>query len=197
MNYEEIKPLKEETIVVGSKINLVPFSDTHLQDIKYLKWLHDYEIIKHLNLPSYVANPVTFEEVKSYIENMKKSKNNLFFAIETKEGNFIGTFKIGPIDWHTKNVNLGIMIGDKSSWGKGIASEAFSIAIDFCFQKLKMHKITGGCMEPNIGMKKIFERLGFKEEGCFREQDFLEEKYHHHLHYGLLRKEYEKLKANY
>lgn len=177
--------------ISGKKVKIVPFTEKHLHSPEYLRWLHDCETIKFLNLPEY-HTPVPFEKVEQYIKNMIESKNNLFCALHTIEDNkFIGTFKIGPIDWHAKNVNLGIMIGDKESWGKGIATEAFLFAIKFCFEELEMHKITGGCMEPNIGMCKVFEKLGFKEEGRFREQDFLEGKYSDHLHYGLLKEEYE------
>src|SRR3989344_5039911 len=108
----------------GNKVNIVLFTKKHLYEPEYLSWLHDYETIKFLNLPEY-HTPVSFEKVEQYIKNMIESKNHIFCALHDYENNrFIGTFKIGPIDWHAKNVNLGIMIGDKSFWGKGIAKEA-------------------------------------------------------------------------
>jgi len=187
---ENIEELKKKEII-GKRVRLVPFADQHLEGPNYLNWLHDHEIIKFLNLPSYLEKAVQFEEVKNYVKTKKDNKNEFFLAIETnKEKKFIGTFKIGPIDWHAKHVNLGILIGDKNYWGKGVASETFTLAIDFCFNELGMHKIIGGCMEPNVGMRTVFEKFDFKTEGVFKEQDFLEDKYYDHYHYGLLRKEY-------
>ena len=186
----KIEGIKKK-IIIGTKVTLVPFTNNHLHNPHYLAWLKDYETIKHLNLPRYLEK-VSFEEVKAYVNDINSSVNNLFFAIETLSNNqFIGTFKIGPIDWYAQNANLGILIGDRSYWGKGIASDIFSAAIRFCFEELKMHKIVGGCMGPNVGMKRVFEKLGFKQEGCFHEHDFLEGKYYNHLYYGLLRTEYE------
>ncbi|MFX0133223.1 MAG: GNAT family N-acetyltransferase [Candidatus Hodarchaeota archaeon] len=189
LNQTDISKFRNNILFCES-VNLIPFDEKHFNNPCYLDWLHDHEIIKYLNLPSYLQKPVSFEEIKTYVDDLNKSNNVLFYAIETKEGKFIGTCKIGPIDWHAKNVNLGILIGDKSYWRKGIAKEVFSIAIDFCFNELKMNKVTGGCMEPNTGMRKVFEKLGFKEEGCFREQDFLENKYWNHYHYGLFKHEF-------
>jgi len=46
-------------------------------------------------------------------------------------------------------------------------------------------------MEPNSGMRRVFEKFGFVVEGRFREQDFLEGKWCDHLHFGLLKKEWD------
>ena len=181
---------KSKLVITGKRIKLVYFSKKYLNNPNYLKWLRDYEVIKYINRPEYVES-VTSEDIKAYVERLEKSENDIFFAIVTADGNeFIGTFKICYIDWYTKRAELGIMVGDKDYWGKGIATEAFSIAINFLFNKLNFHKIVGGCMESNIGMRKVFEKLGFKEEGHFREQDFFEDKYTGHFHYGLLKEEY-------
>src|SRR3989338_5024593 len=187
---ENIEQLKKNINLVGQKINLVPFTHKHLHDQNYLLWLQDYQAIRLLNLPDYLEK-VPFEKVETYVQSMLASQNNIFCAIVTKEGKFIGTFRIGVIDWHAQNVNLGILIGDKNSWGKGIAQEAFSLALPYCFDTLRMHKIVGGCMQENIAMRKVFLNLGFKEEAFFRDQDFLEGKYQSHYHFGLLREEYE------
>ena len=188
---DNFQNLKQNLKIEGNRIRLVSFTEKHLHDSHYLSWLHDYDVIKYLNLPSYLAHKVSFDEVKAYVESALRSDNLLFLAMETSEGKFIGTFKIGPIDWHAKNVNLGVLIGDRASWGKGICTEAFEMAIKFCFEELEMHKIVGGCMEPNSGMRRVFEKFGFVVEGRFREQDFLEGKWCDHLHFGLLKKEWD------
>ena len=190
---EKILSYNQRTII-GKTVKLIPFTETHLRNPNYLSWLHDYEVIRYLNLPAYVKKPVSFEEVKNYVRSIIANESTFFYAVETLDNQFIGTFKIGHIDWHAKNVNLGIMIGDKNYWGKGIGKELFSIAIEFCFSELEMHKVYGGCMGPNISMRTVFLSLGFKEEGCFRERDFFENKFSDHFHYGLLRQEYLKQK---
>ncbi len=186
---------KKEAIIRGRRVVLVPFSEKHLHSGFYLSWLRDYETIKYLNLPAYLEKAVTFEELEAYVDSLRRSQNNLFFAVESleegSEGKFIGTCKIGPIDFYAKHVNLGILIGNKEFWGRGLATEIFALAIEYCFEELEMFKIIGGCMGPNVGMRKVFEKLGFKEEGVFRKQDFLEGEYHDHYHFGLFREEFE------
>ncbi|MEW5896121.1 MAG: GNAT family protein [Nanoarchaeota archaeon] len=190
---EEIKKYKG-TSLQGTTLRLVPFTTKYLYLPQYLEWLRDPEVVRYIYRPAYLMQPVSFSEVKEYVESAINSTTLLFMTIETlPEKKFIGTFKIGPIDWWAKNVNLGIMIGDKSYWGKGLAQEAFSLAIKFCFEEMKMHKVWGGCMGANIGMQRVFEKLGFKKEGCFRDSDFQEGQYFNHLYYGLLKNEYHQL----
>lgn len=181
---------KDELRIEGERINLVPFSEKHLNDPSYLNWLRDKEVMKFINRPEYLEKEISFEEVKDYVDKVRKSKRDIFFAIETKEGDFIGTFKIGAINWHLKIADLGIAIGDRSYCGKGLAHEAYKLAVDYCFNVLGFRKLVGGCTEPNLGMIKIFEKTGFEREGFRKEHDFIEGKYVGHLIFGLLKKEF-------
>lgn len=184
--------MKMNNIPAGKRIVLRLFTEKHLNSKEYISWLRDYDVVKFINRKEYLM-PIDFEQVKSYVEGIFKSNTNYLFAIELKEGNkFIGTFKFGRLDWVTRTVDLGILIGDKDYWGKGIAKEVYELAIDFCFTKLGLRKVVAGCTEPNIGMRKVLKKLGFIQEGCLREQDFIEGKYVHHYVFGLLKEEYKK-----
>jgi RimJ/RimL family protein N-acetyltransferase len=57
------------------------------------------------------------------------------------------------------------MIGDKKYWGKGFASRAIKIVLNFAFTKLKVAKITAGSDEHNIGSQKALIKAGFRLEG--------------------------------
>ena len=48
------------------------------------------------------------------------------------------------------------MIGDKSSWGKGYASEVINVISRYAFRSLNVNKLTAGAISPNIGVIKAF-----------------------------------------
>jgi len=122
---------------------------------------------------------------------MWESTSDIFFAIYiTEENKFIGTLKIGSINELTKTADIGIIIGDKSEWGKGYATDAISLAVSYCFNDLKLRKVTSGLMELNPAMNRVFLKLGFVEEGRFRKQDFLENKYWDHVYLGCFKNEF-------
>ena len=82
----------------------------------------------------------------------------------------IGNIKLGPINIHHNCAEIGLIIGDKDSWGKGLASRAISIVTQFGFNQLKLAKLSAGCYENNIGSKKAFEKSGYQVEGFLKNQ---------------------------
>ena len=113
----------------------------------------------------------TLDILKIYIEKISKDPDTLFLAIIRKDTDkHIGNIKLGPVDWHHRVGDIGIMIGDKSSWGKGYAGEAISLLCDFAFNTLKLYKLEAGAYENNLGSIKAFLKVGFIEEGRQRKR---------------------------
>lgn len=170
---------------------LVPFGERHLYDENYLKWLRDYDVIKTINRLDYVITPVKFEEVKQYYEAVTNSKVDIFWALYYKqEDSFIGTVRISKIDRHAGTADVGILIGDKTKWGKGIATDALYTVCKYLFEELETRKLTAGTMAINPAMIRVFEKLGFKQEGVFRKQDRFEDSYCDHIYLGCFRDEF-------
>jgi RimJ/RimL family protein N-acetyltransferase len=79
-------------------------------------------------------------------------------------GKLIGCAGFVDLDLKNNNAEIGYWLGEKY-WGKGIMSEAVFAIIKYGFDNLKLHKIYGKHISENINSKRIFEKLGFKEEG--------------------------------
>ena len=56
-------------------------------------------------------------------------------------------------------------MGNKKEWGKGYAKEASNLVISYCFEQLKLHKITLGVIEDNLSAVNLYKKLNFKFEG--------------------------------
>ncbi len=176
--------------LVGSRCYLKEFSKENLYDQKYFSWLRDIEVVKYLYRIEYLI-PIQFEKIESYVQSLWKSENDCFFAIYTKETNeFIGTLKIGHINWRSGVADLGIMIGEKKYWGKGIATDALKIALNYSFNILGLRKITAGTPEINKGFIKCAEKVGFKKEGILRKQLYLSGEFVDHILFGILKEEF-------
>ena len=65
---------------------------------------------------------------------------------------------------------MGLLIGDKSYWGKGYATEAIGLVSSYAFETLNLFKVTAGCYEGNVGSLKAFLKDDFKEEGRLHKQ---------------------------
>lgn len=177
-------------LLTGKLSYLRTFDDVHLNDPSYMQWVRDYNVIKTLNKIDYLR-PVSFEEVKRYCNNIAQSTTDMFFAVyESKANNFIGTLRVSKINWHNRVADIGIMIGSKGHWGKGIASDSIQIICRYLFDQCGLRKLTAGFMAVNPAMGKAFSKVGFKIEGALREQDYFEGKYVDHIYMGCFSNEF-------
>ena len=151
----------------GEKVYLRPVTLSDATE-EYVNWLNDKEVNQYLESR---FTRYTLDNVKDYIKKASADPKYLFLAIIRKDNNkHIGNIKLGPIDWHHKFSNLGIMIGDKDSWGKGYATEAERIISDYALDVLKLHKIICGFYADNLGSLKSILRAGFHIEGVLKNQ---------------------------
>ena len=127
----------------------------------YLSWLNDDKVMKGI-----VSSGYDLTNLKSYVKDKIANKNTHFFAIITKSNNLhIGNIKLDFHDSKSNLSELGILIGNKNYWGKGIAKEACNLVVDFGFRKLNLRKIFLAVFENNIPAIKLYKSLGFKTEG--------------------------------
>lgn len=173
----------------GEKIELREFTFENLKDQNYFRWLRDKDVVKSIGRIEYLTN-LNFDNVEKYINELINSDNNCLFAIYTKKGNFIGTIKIGHINWRTNVGDVGIMIGDKKYWGRGIAKDAINLIINYSFEYLSLRKLTSGCASSNEAMVKVFEKTGFSIEATLKKNLLISGKYDDHILFGLLKDEY-------
>lgn len=142
---------------------------------EYVNWLNDKEINQFLEV-RFIKH--TRADLRTYIGKVIKNPNTLFWAIVRKDTDrHIGNIKLGPIDWNHRIGDIGIMIGDKNSWGKGFATEVIRLISDYAFKTLKLHKLTAGAYANNVGSIKAFLKLGFFEEGRRKKHVLCDGKY--------------------
>ena len=157
--------------ISGRIAHAVPFSEQHLRDPAYLSWLHDPEVVRTIGRADYVAAPVPFGEVKTYCKQLMSSDKDLFLALyHTADNRFVGTLKAGHIDWDRGMADIGIMIGEKDYWGRGLATDAIGALSLHLFDALGLRRLTAGAMSVNSAMVKAFEKLGYRREGVLRSQ---------------------------
>ncbi|MGL4363949.1 MAG: GNAT family N-acetyltransferase [Bacteroidales bacterium] len=157
----------------------------------YLSWLNDEEITKGLLTGYY---PSTMEELQKFLQGVIHNPNAVMFAICDKiTHQHIGNIKIDKFDWIGRTCELGILIGDKNYWGKGVGKEACSLVIQYAFHKLNFRKVLLTVYENNPAAIKLYQKLGFVMEGTLRKHIFVEGEYIDKHFMGLFQEEF---KAN-
>lgn len=177
----------------GTKVCLLPFKRRHLEDPRYMAWLRDYQVMRFIGRPEYFQ-PFGFEMVRDYIESLWKNPYSSFFAVHDRTDDaFVGTAKLNYLDEagkETRTADVGIMIGERSRWGHGLAGSAVQTACTHAFVDLEARKLTAGANASNPAVIRLFERLGFVEEGRLRRKLLVEDNYHDHVLLGCFKEEY-------
>lgn len=163
-----MKKLRNSDLFIqGKRIFLRTIKESDINR-KYLKWMHDQQVNQYLEIR---FEKWSKSKIKKYIKDIKNNPAYLFLAIIFKEGDkHIGNVKIGPINRIHKFAEIGIIIGEKEFWGKGLATEAIKLVTDYCFNNLGLYKLTAGAYKNNAGSIKVFKKSGFKIEGIRKMQ---------------------------
>lgn len=145
-------------------------------------WDIDLETQKHMPEPKNRAEDLSFQY--KYIEECKSDENGYYWSIETKDGITIGTISLFEINEHHKSADLGIVIGDKEYWGKGVATEVINTLVDHAFGNLNIERISAEVEEENLPMKKVLIKTGFEQDGLFKNARVKNGKRINVLHFG-------------
>ena len=134
---------------------------------EYVEWLNNKEINQYLE-SRYSKHSIA--TVSQYIMEIKESEDVYLFGIFSKEnGIHIGNIKLGPVNSIYGRAEIGLLIGDRSYWGKGLGAQAIGIICDYAKNDLGLHKVEAGCYAENIGSLKAFEKAGFIVEGRLKD----------------------------
>jgi ribosomal-protein-alanine N-acetyltransferase len=174
----------------GATVFLRPLERSDLNQ-RYLGWLNDPEITRYTEIGTF---PSTAEDLENYYRAISGSRNDVMLAIvDKRSGEHVGNVKLGPIHWIHRSGTLGILIGEKEFWGKGVGLEATRLMVEYGFERLNLHRIDLGVFAEHEAAIHCYEKAGFKIEGRMREDLFQDGEYKDRLWMGLLRSEYEPL----
>jgi RimJ/RimL family protein N-acetyltransferase len=97
-----------------------------------------------------------------------RCRSALYFAVWDKlQREYIGEVGVKDIVWSIPKGDLGYFVVRKAE-GKGMATEAVSLLVEFAFDVLHMRKLQIRCAADNVRSRRGAERCGFTYEGLLR-----------------------------
>lgn len=154
----------------------------------YLRWMNDPEVTRFLETR---YRPNSIESIQEYIRSVSSSPNDIFCAmVQKSDHRHIGNIRLGPMDWLHRRATIGILLGEKDCWGKGYATEAFTMMLRHAFNTMNLNKVVASVYGDNGGSAKALLKSGFREEGRRRAQYFMDGQYVDTIEFGALRDEF-------
>lgn len=144
----------------------------------------DLEFIRELiNDPAVEATivgwvlPLSAKDEQDWYRGFHNSNKEIRYMVETVNGETIGTTGLTDMDWKNGRCKgAGIRISPQVQ-SKGYASEAYTMMLDYAFNQLRFHKVSGSALETNKASLRFMEKVGYKVEGVLRDHVFKNGKY--------------------
>jgi RimJ/RimL family protein N-acetyltransferase len=92
----------------------------------------------------------------------------LVLGIET-DGALVGQIQAYRAQLPPGVFGIGIELFDQDDRGKGYGTEAVAMLVRHLFDREEARRVEGGTTPENAGMRHMFERVGFLEEGVQRQ----------------------------
>jgi len=144
--------------IIGNNIYLRELEESDASQ-KYCDWLNNPIVNKYLE-----TRESSIKELKKYIKEKNEEVNCKFFGIfDIENDNHIGNIKLEPIDFNKKFAILGILIGDKNYWSKGIGYESARLLLDYAFNELNLDSLELGVISEQLSAINLYEKIGFKK----------------------------------
>lgn len=172
-------------ILKGELIDLVSIEISDVNET-YLSWLNDKSVMKGIATSGYTLN-----SLRDYVKEKISHESTVFKKIIFKENNLhIGNVKLDFHDGAANTSELGILIGEKEYWGKGLATEACRLILNYAFHVQGLRKVWLAVYENNPGAKFLYEKIGFRVEGCMRKHVFSDGLYLDKYIMGIFKEEF-------
>lgn len=112
-------------------------------------------------------HPYTLDDAVTFLELAKNNSLRHVFGIYN-DNTFIGCCSLIPQnDVYRINAEIGYWIGEPY-WGKGYATEAVKLLLDYAFQKLDVLRVYASVFEYNIASMRVLEKAGFEKEAVIK-----------------------------
>jgi ribosomal-protein-alanine N-acetyltransferase len=129
----------------------------------YVGWLNDRAVNRFLE-SRFVTHDL--ESTRQFVQAARENAGVLFLGIRSLDsGRHVGNIKLAPIDPRHGLGEIGIIVGERSAWGKGVAPAAIDCLAGIARHQLSLRKLTAGCYASNGGSARAFEKAGFHVEG--------------------------------
>jgi ribosomal-protein-alanine N-acetyltransferase len=107
--------------------------------------------------------PPTLQELRDFIAERAGRPDVLFLGIFAREsGEHIGNIKYEPIHRDERYAVMGILIGEKAWWGKGVTAEVLRATARWLAEQCGTQEIVLGVMKDNLLARRSYEKVGFR-----------------------------------
>ena len=182
-----------------------PIYSKHLK----IRFLEDVDLQSHFRMMSdpdtvrYLYDlPLSLQQASEHLHPrihsraLEKDGNWVNFAVELQEsGEFIGELGLGCVNLANRGYEVGYVFLPEFR-GFGYAREAVMRLVEYAFETLNAHRVSGRLDARNDRSASLLEHVGMQKEGTMRETEYVKGEWTDETLYAILEKEWFLLRGN-
>ena len=151
----------EKKVLEADLVRMRPIETVDIPHIQRLAAAE--EIAKN----TYVPHPYPPDGSKEFVQKVREQwryeEAFVFAIIERATERFVGCMGIHPMPAHNR-AEVGYWIG-VPYWGRGLATAALRLIIQFGFEELKLNRIAAGHFPHNPASGRVMQKVNMRYEG--------------------------------
>jgi RimJ/RimL family protein N-acetyltransferase len=189
---QRFRPSPQSSSVPGS----VFLQDEHVtlrtieaEDIGFLcDCFNDPSVWAYLEAPT----PINRITEREYVEERVTDDDSvaLLICVGENEADPAGHIAFYPATAVRGSTELSLMLAPEF-WGEGYGTAASRLLTTYAFEERRMHRMVAQAIDANVGSCRIWEKLGFRQEGRQKEATYHQGRYMDLLLYAVLEDEWE------
>lgn len=153
-------------MVLGELVGLRPLEPSDAEAM--WRWHNDPDVMRWMSdgYPSSLA-----QLRKRTEERPPNAYGQVLFGVEVPaDGKLIGVVRLRDAEPETGCAELDLYLGEKDYWGRGYATDTMRTICRYGFQKMRLHKIRLTVVTENHAAHRVYQKVGFVDEGRLRQE---------------------------
>jgi RimJ/RimL family protein N-acetyltransferase len=142
----------------------------------FVRWFNDGELISFLGMRAPMSQAMEEKWFEEMLARQGKETHHFVICL-AKDGKPVGATTLFGVDYVNGNAGIGISIGEKNLWGRGIGTDAMFALMDFGFGQLRLERLWLEVYDYNSRARRSYDKCGFVLEGVQRHAIFKNGRY--------------------
>lgn len=130
------------------------------------RWHSDPEVMRWMHDPY----PGSLEQVvRELAEAPPNGHASLTLVVVDPDGRAVGLVALRGEEPEAGAAELDVYLGERDAWGRGYATDAVRTVCRYAFAKMRLHRVGLSVAVGNDAARRVYDKVGFVEEGRRRE----------------------------
>lgn len=172
-------------IIEGEKVGFTGPKKEYVE--QYRDWFNDLEVTQFV---SNFGAVFTTEAEEDWYREQAENDEPTFTIHHLPKDKPIGNCGLHNINQDNDHGEMGIVLGEKEYWNRGLGTEAVRLITDFGFTALGLHGISLLVKGFNGRARRVYEKVGYQIAGRVRDFYKIDGNYYDEIIMDILREEF-------